>query len=154
MTGVQVSARVDYAMRAMLELAARPGERMSRDAIAEVQAIPPRYLEAILAQLRQAGLVGALRGANGGFVLARDATEITVADVARVIDGPLTLVQGERPEDRVYEGPGESLTQLWVGLRASVREVLETVTLADLLAGELPEPVRKRLDHDDAWVGR
>lgn len=150
---MQVSAKIDYAMRAMLELAASR-DRLSRDAIAAMQDIPPRYLETILAQLRQAGLVSATRGAAGGFVLARDASSITVADVSRAVDGPLTLVQGQRPETVSYPGSTRSLQDLWVGLRASMREVMEGVTLDDLVNGNLPAHLRELLAHDDAWLAR
>ncbi len=137
----------------MLELAASP-DRLSRDSIAAAQDIPPRYLEEILGQLRQAGLVSAMRGPAGGFVLAHDVDDITVADVSRVIDGPLTLVQGQRPEAVSYIGASNNLQDLWVGLRASVREVMEQVTLGALLSGDLPPHVRELLADDDAWVAR
>lgn len=151
---VQVSARVDYAVRALLELASRPDERLSRDALSDAQGIPARYLEEILGQLRQAGRVAAWRGASGGYALARPAAEITVADVARVVDGPLTLVQGQRPESVRYEGTSVHLQELWVGLRASVRAVMEAVTIADLLRGRLPRHVRALVADADAWAAR
>lgn len=151
---MQVSAKVDYALRAMLQLAAAPEQRLSRDAIATAQDIPPRYLEEILGTLRQAGLVSATRGANGGFLLARPAAEITVADVSRAVDGPLTLVQGQRPEAVTYPEPGAHLRELWVGLRASMRAVMESVSLEHLLTGDLPADLRTQLDDDDAWVPR
>lgn len=150
---MQVTARVDYAMRAMLELAAS-SERSSRDTIAAAQGIPPRYLEEILGQLRQAGLVSAMRGSSGGFILARSPAAITVADVSRAVDGPLTLVQGQRPEAVRYEGASQHLQELWVALRASVREVMEGVTLEDLVSGSLPAQLRDMLAEQDAWLGR
>lgn len=151
---VQVTARADYAVRALLELSARPDRRATRDELAEVQAIPRRYLEAILTQLRQAGLVVGHRGAAGGYSLARSPEQVTVAEVVRAVDGPLSLVQGERPERVHYEGAGEHLADLWVGLRAAVRAVLEEVTLADVLTGELPASVRDLVADPDAWQPR
>lgn len=150
---MQISARVDYAIRAMLEMASA-GARLSRDAIATAQNIPPRYLEDILGQLRQAGLVSATRGPAGGFDLSRPPAEITVAQVSRAVDGPLTLVTGQRPEHVTYTGPSVHLQELWVGLRASVRAVLEQVTLADLLTGSLPAHVRELVSDEGAWLAR
>jgi len=148
---VQVTARIDYAVRALLELAAAD-ERMTRDELAARQDIPPRYLESILLQLRQAGLVVGQRGAAGGYTLGRPAEAISVAEVSRAVDGPLALVQGLRPEQTSYEGAGRHLGELWVGLRAAVRSVMESVTIADLLAGDLPAGVRALVDDPDAWV--
>jgi Rrf2 family protein len=148
---VQVTSRVDYAVRAVLELAAADGQRTTRDALADAQGIPPRYLESILMQLRQAGLVVGQRGSAGGYTLARAATEITVADVSRAVDGPLALVQGLRPEQVTYEGVSTHLGELWVGLRAALRAVMEAVTIADLLSGELPAKVKELTADPDAW---
>lgn len=149
---MQVSAKMDYAVRAMIQLAATPEGRLSRDAIAEAEDIPPRYLEEILGRLRQGGLVTAARGASGGFSLARPADQITVADIWRVVDGPLTLVQGRRPEAVSYEPPSQHLQELWVGVRAAVRTVMEAVTLQHLITGALPPDLRDLLDQGDAWV--
>ena len=149
-----MTARVDYALRALLELAARPEGRATRDELARAQAIPPRYLEAVLAQLRQAGLVVGQRGASGGYSLGRPPGGITVAEVARAVDGPLALVQAQRPEDVRYEGSSEHLVALWIGLRAAVRSVMEAVTIADVLAGELPPEVQALVEDPDAWVPR
>jgi len=149
---VQVSAKMDYAVRAMIELAATTEDRLSRDTIAEHQAIPARYLEEILSRLRQTGLVTATRGASGGFRLARAAEQITVADIWRAVDGPLTLVQGQRPESVSHAPPAQHLPSLWVALRASVRSVMETVTLANLVDGDLPPDVLEHLSGKDAWI--
>jgi len=148
---VQVSAKLDYAVRAMLELAAASPERRTRDQLAEAQAIPAKYLEAILGSLRHAGLVRSQRGPDGGFTLAAAPAEVTVAQIARAAEGPLTLVQGQRPESVRYDG-AEALTDLWVAVRAALRSVLESVTLADLLAGQLPAEVAELIDDDDAWL--
>ncbi len=139
---VHVSAKVDYAMRALLELTLAAesdgGRLVTRDELAEAQAIPPPYLEAILRQLRQAGIVASRRGAEGGFRLARPAAEVTVADVVRALDGPLAAVRGERPEHSAYTGPAVRLQDVWVATRAALRGVLDEVTLADIAHDQLP----------------
>ncbi|HEY1118916.1 MAG TPA: Rrf2 family transcriptional regulator, partial [Acidimicrobiales bacterium] len=147
--GVQVSAKLDYAVRAMLELAAAAPDRRTRDQVAQSRGIPGKYLEAILGSLRQAGLVRSQRGPEGGYSLAADPGAVTVAEIARAVEGPLTLVQGMRPET-VLDGP-EPLAALWVAVRASLRTVLEAVTLADLLEGQLPAEVEALIADDDAW---
>jgi Rrf2 family protein len=148
---VQVTARIDYAVRALLELAAADDRRVTRDELAAAQQIPPRYLESILLQLRQGGLVVGQRGSSGGYRLGRPADTITVAEVSRAVDGPLALVQGLRPEHTRYEGAGQHLGELWVGLRAALRSVLENVTIADLLSGDLPSSVKALTADPDAW---
>lgn len=152
---MQVTAKVDYAVRALLELAAAGDDRrLTRDDLADAQEIPPRYLEVVLGQLRQAGLISGQRGASGGYALGRPAASITVADVARAVDGPLQLVQGRRPETVTYQGASEHLADLWVGLRAAVRSVMEVVTIDDLLRGQLPKGVQALVDDPDAWIPR
>lgn len=151
---MQVTAKVDYALRALLELAASDTDRLTRDELAEAQHIPPRYLEAVLSQLRQAGLVTGQRGSSGGYSLGRPADEISVAEVSRAVDGPLALVQGQRPERVTYSGKSQHLHELWIGLRAAVRSVMEAVTIADLLRGELPSAVQSLVDDADAWQPR
>lgn len=148
---VQVTARIDYALRALIELAAAHPERRSRDDLAVAQGIPPRYLEAVLLDLRRSGLVVGQRGKYGGYQLGRPAADISVAEVARAVDGPLALVQGQRPEAMTYEGSSRHLHELWIGLRAAVRSVMEMVTVADLLGGDLPVSVRLLIDDPDAW---
>ena len=151
---MQVSARLDYAVRAMLELAAVTPERLTRDQLAERQAIPAKYLESILASLRHAGLVQSQRGPEGGFRLAMAPQDVAIGAIARAVDGPLTLVQGARPESLRYEGKVEALASLWVAVRASLRAVLDAVTLADVLAGRLPDEVASLIEADDAWTPR
>lgn len=151
---VQVSAKIDYALRALIELAAHDVVRMTRQELAEAQDIPPRYLEALLGDLRKAGLLFGQRGSSGGYQLARPAAEITVADVARAVDGPLTLVHGQRPEHRTYTGSSEHLHALWIGVRAAMRSVMETVTLADLVSGDLPADLQLLIDDPDAQLAR
>jgi Rrf2 family protein len=151
---VQVPARVDYAIRAMLELAAVEPQRLSRDDLAERQQLPTRYLEAILRDLARERLLVSRRGVAGGYELARPAAEITVADVSRAVDGPLALIAQQRPGTLDYEGSSEHLGEFWVGLRAAIRSVMEHVTLVDLLEGELPASVREMLDDAGAWHPR
>jgi Rrf2 family protein len=153
---VKVSAKADYAVRAGAELAAAEGaERpLKAEAIATAQGIPPRFLENILADLRHAGLVHSQRGTDGGHRLARPATEITVADVIRAVDGPLAAVRGERPEDVTYEGAAAPLQRVWIALRKNLREVVEQVTLADLASGQVPPAISAKADDPEAWVTR
>ena len=150
---MRVSAKTDYALRAALELAAAPDEKpVKGERIATAQAIPLRFLENILMQLRHAGLVESRRGAEGGYRLARPAAEVTLADVIRAIDGPLAGVSGARPETLDFNGVAEPMRDVWIAVRASLRGVLEGVTLADVIAGELPQHVRDLGADEDAWV--
>jgi Rrf2 family protein len=150
---VRVSAKTDYALRAALELAAAPDEKpVKGERIATSQAIPLRFLENILMQLRHAGLVESRRGADGGYRLARPAGEVTLADVIRAIDGPLAGVSGARPETLDFTGVAEPMRDVWIAVRASLRGVLEGVTLADVVAGGLPQHVRALVADEDAWV--
>ena len=150
---MRVSAKTDYALRAALELAAAPDEKpVKGERIATAQAIPLRFLENILMQLRHAGLVDSRRGAEGGYRLARPATEVTLADVIRAIDGPLAGVSGVRPESLGFNGVAEPMRDIWIAVRASLRGVLEQVTLADVISGELPAHVRTLVADEDAWV--
>ena len=119
-----------------------------------MQGIPPKFLENILGDLRHAGLVQSRRGAEGGYALARPANAITVADVIRAVEGPLASVRGNRPEDVHYEGSAQALNQVWIAVRASLRAVVETVTLADLAAGRLPAKVVRLAEDPEAWVTR
>ena len=150
---MRVSAKTDYAIRAALELAAATDDKpVKGERIATAQAIPLRFLENILMQLRHAGLVDSRRGADGGYRLARPAADVTLADVIRAIDGPLAGVSGTRPESLSFEGTAEPMRDVWIAVRAALRGVLERVTLADVVAGELPAHVRALVADEDAWV--
>jgi Rrf2 family protein len=150
---MRVSAKTDYALRAAVELAAAPeGTPVKGERLATSQSIPLRFLENILLQLRHAGIIESRRGADGGYKLARPADQITLADVIRAIDGPLAGVSGQRPETLDFKGRSEPLREVWVAVRASLRSVLEEVTLADVAAGELPQIVRDLTEAPDAWV--
>ena len=152
---MHISARADYAVRALLTLAAAgPGGTVTGQALAAEQQLPQKFLEAILGDLRRTGLVRSRRGPVGGYSLARPATEIAVGDVVRAVDGPLAVVRGERPEQAVYAGAAEHLGTLWVALRAAVRTVLDDVTLDQVLRGDLPEPVLHLLSEPGAWQSR
>ena len=152
---MRISAKVDYAVRAAIELAG--ADRLAPvkgDRIAAAQDIPMKFLENILSELRRSGLVGSRRGAEGGYWLARPPKDITIADLIRAVEGPLANVQGVRPEDLEFEGSAEPLQRMWVCVRASLRGVLEHVTLADLVAGKLPAKVDRLADDPDAWTPR
>jgi Rrf2 family protein len=150
---MRISAKADYAVRAAAELAeAEPqGRPVKGEQLAAAQHIPQKFLENILADLRYGGLVRTRRGAEGGYALTRPATEISVADVLRAVEGPLAAVQGIRPESLRYDGAAARLPEVWVALRANLRAVLERVTLADLAAGDLPEGVSALTSVADAW---
>jgi Rrf2 family protein len=150
---VRTTAKADYAVRAAVELAAA-GDLATAEHIAQAQQIPLNFLENILRDLRRAGIVDSRRGQAGGYVLARPATEITIADVIRAVEGPLANVRGLPPESLDYPGSAEKLRDVWVALRAGVRSVLEGVTLADVASGELPGPVEALTRDDDAWLRR
>jgi Rrf2 family protein len=151
---MRISAKVDYAVRAALELAASGGQPTKGERIAAAQGIPRNFLENILSDLRHAGVVRSQRGAEGGYWLARPAEEITIADVIRAVEGPLATVRGSRPEEATYTGAAEGLQNVWIAVRASLRSVLEHATLADVASGRLPAHVAGLAADDDAWVPR
>jgi Rrf2 family protein len=152
---MRLSARVDYALRAVVELASAvegASRPVTAEQLADRQGIPPKFLESILLQLRRGGVVNAQRGPEGGYWLARPADEITLADVIRVIDGPLANVRGYRPEALGYQGAAESLQEVWIALRASEREILDLVTVGAVASGKLPARVRELSANPTAWV--
>jgi Rrf2 family protein len=127
---------------------------MTAESIARAQGVPLKFLLGILGELRRAGLVRSQRGPAGGYLLDRDPSSITIADVMRAVDGPLASVQDAKPEDVTYPGPAAKLQDVWIAVRASLRLVLEQVTIAHLLAGELPESVQELIRSEDAWARR
>jgi Rrf2 family protein len=152
---MRVSAKAEYAVRAAIELGAADGDMpVKKSAIVAAQKIPPKFLENILAELRHAGLVESQRGSDGGYWLAKPAAEITVADVMRAVEGPLASVRSQRPEALEYDGIAEPLQKVWVALRASIRDVLQATTLADLVSGELPKEVLDITEPPEAWVSQ
>jgi Rrf2 family protein len=148
---VRITARVDYAVRAALELAAVAPDALTCDRIATAQGIPSRFLQAILGDLQHARLVTSQRGREGGYRLAIPPSEISIARVMRVEQGFLAEVHGQRPEDVVYPGTAAPLAGVWVAARAAYRRVLEEVTLADVVARQLPGPVAELVDVEGAW---
>ena len=155
---MRVSAKVDYAVRAAAELAAASlsdnGSPVKGDSIAQAQEIPLKFLENILVDLRQSGIVNSRRGPDGGYWLAKPADEITVADVIRAAEGPLASVRGESPESLTYEGSAAVLGEVWIALRSSLRDVLEQVTLADVASGKLPKRVAAKAKDPEARLRR
>jgi Rrf2 family protein len=150
---VRISAKADYAVRAMAELAASPpGQAVKAETLAASQQIPRNFLDNILSELRAAGLVRTLRGPEGGSMLGRPAAEITLAEVLRAVEGPLAAVRGVRPEELEYPGAATRLPEVWVAVRANLRGVLEGVTLADLAAGKLPGAIARLAKNPDAWL--
>jgi Rrf2 family protein len=134
---MRVSARADYALRAAIELADVPGRHVTAEQLARAQDIPGRFIETILAHLRRTGLVAGQRGPDGGFWLARPASDISLADIIRAVDGQFPGPRGEPPDNAAYRGPAEPLRRVWIALRAFGPTVLETLTLADIVSGEL-----------------
>jgi Rrf2 family protein len=149
---MRVSAKSDYAIRAAVELAAAGDGPVKGDRIAKSQSIPSNFLENILADLRNAGIVSSRRGAEGGYWLARPADEVSLADVIRAVDGPLANVRGVRSDQLEYEGSAKALAEVWIAVRASLRSVLEQVSLAEVARGELPEHVSALASDPDAWA--
>jgi Rrf2 family protein len=153
--GVRVSAKVDYAIRACAELAAVAGDGpVKGERIAQAQEIPLRFLENILLDLRHAGLVASQRGAEGGYWLAKPPEAIVLADLIRALEGPIANVRGHAPEETEYAGPAKPLQTVWIAVRANLRAVLETVTLADLVTGQLPAEVEQLAADPKAWLSR
>jgi Rrf2 family protein len=152
---MRVSAKADYAVRAAAELAAAGEDApVKGERLATSQDIPLQFLEHILRELKHPGLVRARRGAKGGYWLARPADEVTVADVVRAVEGPIANVQSMPPETIEYSGNAESLRDVWIAVRANIRSVLEEVTLADLVAHELPSSVEALTAEPDSWAAR
>jgi Rrf2 family protein len=150
---MHLTARADYALRATAEIAAAANGPMKAERIAQAQNIPLKFIENILSTLKHAGIVRSQRGVDGGYWLARPANEITLAEVIRAVEGPLANVRGERPESTQYRGPAKPLREVWVAVRASLRTVLEEVTLDDLVTGKLPASVSRLTRDKEAWVG-
>jgi Rrf2 family protein len=151
---VKVTAKAEYAVRAMLELTTSQEGLLKGERIARSQGIPLKFLENILVDLRHADLVHAQRGADGGYRLARQPEEISLGEVIRAVEGPLASVRGEPPERMAYEGASENLQTVWIAVRASLRSVLDDLTLADVVAGRLPDHIRRLTEAPDAWLRR
>jgi Rrf2 family protein len=150
---VRVSSKADYAVRAALELAAA-GEPLNAELISERQGIPRPFLKKILNELQRGHIIVSSRGRDGGHRLARGADEISIADILRAVEGPLANVRGLPPEDTTYAGAATRLQEVWIALRTNVREVLEQVTLADLVEDRLPQPIATLASRPDSWATR
>jgi Rrf2 family protein len=149
---MHVTAKADYALRAVIELAgSRQGAPRKVDEVAQAQGIPVSFLENILTQLRSAGIVRSQRGPEGGYWLAKPATEISLARVIRAVEGPLVGIRGERPEEVEYTGSAEALQQVWIALRANLRKVLERVTVEHVAKGKLPADVAALTRDQQSW---
>ncbi len=152
---MRISAKADYAVRAVVELASKSDEKpIKAERIATAQEIPLNFLENILGELRHAGIVRSHRGAEGGFRLAKPAVAITIADVIRAVEGPLASVRGGPPEESTYSGASEALPRVWIAVRANLRKVVEHVTVADVASGKLPAEIDKLAEDPEAWVTR
>jgi len=151
---VHVTARADYALRAVCELAARFPDSLTRTELAGEQRIPGKFLESILGDLRRAGLLESQRGAAGGYRLARDPAQVSLADIIRAIDGPLAAVRGMPPEEAEYQGAATHMRDVWVAVRASIRTVLENTTVADVRDGALPAVVSDLTAEPESWSRR
>jgi Rrf2 family protein len=149
---MRVTAKSDYALRALIEIARRDdGGPVSAEEIGRLQDIPHGFLQAILADLRRAGVLVAQRGQSGGWRMNRPADQVTVADVIRAVDGPLVSIYGLRPEAVEYNPAAAVLQHVWIASRRSLRDVLESVTVQQLADGKLPRSVSSRTSDEDAW---
>jgi Rrf2 family protein len=152
---LRISAKVDYAVRAAVELASAADEKpVKAERIANAQGIPLNFLENILGELRHAGIVRSHRGAEGGFRLAKPADQIAIADIIRAVEGPLASVRGGPPEEAEYPGAAAPLPRVWIAVRANLRKVVEHVTVADVAGDRIPKSIDKLAQDPEAWVTR
>jgi Rrf2 family protein len=154
---MRVSAKSDYALRALIEIARRrddSGQVVAAEELSKAQNIPHGFLQGILADLRKAGIVASQRGQSGGWKMALDPAEVTIADVMRAVDGPIVSISGTRPESVEYNEQAVVLQRVWIAARASLREVLEHTTIAHLAGGKLPAGIERRSRDEDAWHAR
>jgi Rrf2 family protein len=151
---LQISAKVDYALRALVTLAASEPAGCTADELASAQGLPVRFLRTILDDLRRGRMVTSQRGTDGGYRLARPADEITIGEVLRRLDGPLAEIRGTRPESTVYEGPASHLQEVWVAVRACLRDVLDSVTIDQVARGDLPTKISALASVPEAWEPR
>lgn len=151
---MHITARVDCAVRVLLELAHASGDPAKAESIASAQAIAPKFLEAVLGDLRRSDLVCSRRGPDGGYWLAKPAADISIADVIRSVEGPLASVVGQRPEDVQYSGYAAPLQQVWIAVRVNLRAVLEQVSIDDVARNQLPDFIAELTADPDAWRRR
>ncbi|WP_232680270.1 Rrf2 family transcriptional regulator [Nocardioides sp. R-C-SC26] len=149
---MRVSAKSDYALRALIEMAARENAKaVSAEELGRLQDIPHGFLQAILADLRRSGIVMSQRGQSGGWRMGKTPETVSVADVIRAVDGPLVSVYGLRPEAVEYNDRADVLQHVWIAARGALREVFEQVSIQDLADGAMPEVVTSRTADEDAW---
>jgi Rrf2 family protein len=151
---VEITAKAEYAVRAALVLAAHEPDLVKAEAIVSEQPMPRKYVESILCELRRAGLVRTRRGIAGGHMLARPASQISLGSVIRAVDGPLTEIHGLRPHERTYDGAAVHLSEVWIAMRSSLRQVLDETTLRQVIDGRLRPHVRRMAETADAWLPR
>jgi Rrf2 family protein len=153
---VKITAAVEYAMQALLEIAdpANQNRPVTAKEIAKSQNISVKFLESILTKLKQGSILVSVRGPAGGYQLAREPVAISVADVIRCIEGPLAAVGEKAPELAKYKGSAKHLTNAWIATRVGLREVLEEISLANLIAGKFPKDISALLNKKDAWKRR
>jgi Rrf2 family protein len=151
---MRISAKVDYAVRAAIELAAAGGEPVKGDVIAEAQDIPLKFLENILGELKHTGIVASRRGAQGGYWLAKPPHAVSLADIVRAVEGPLATVRGQGPESLDYKGDAKPLQNVWIAVRANLRAIMDETTLEDLVERDLPDRVRELSEPAEAWSRR
>lgn len=151
---VKISAKSDYAVRALLGLTAHHPDLVKAEILMAEQALPRKFVESILGDLRRAGIVRTERGVDGGYGLARPPDKIMIGSVIRAVDGPLAEVHGLRPHETSYDGDAQHLPELWVAARASLRRVLDQTSLTQVLNGRLPAHVRRMVDSPGAWLPR
>jgi Rrf2 family protein len=152
---MRISAKADYAVRAVVELAAAADDKpVKAERLASAQSIPVNFLENILGELRHAGIVRSHRGADGGFRLARAPDRVTIADIIRAVEGPLATVRGGPPEGCIYAGASTALPRVWIAVRQNLRSVVEHVTVADVASGTLPRAIDALAENPDAWITR
>src|ERR1700743_103134 len=151
---MQISAKTDYAVRALLSLAAREPDLVKVDEVVSEQGLPRKFVEAILGELRRADLVRSQRGAEASSPLPPQPAQITLGSIIRAVDGPLAEIRGIRPDQTTYGGAAQHLPDVWVAVRGSLRKVLDDTTLAQVLSGNLPAHVRRMVDAPDAWLPR
>ena len=149
---MHLTATADYALRATVEIAAANPKHVTAETIAKQQRIPLKFIENILATLKRAGIVNARRGVEGGYWLAKPATEISLADVIRAVEGPLANVRGTRPEQIKYTGAARPLREVWIAVRVNLRGVLEAVTVDHVVSGKLPRKVAHLTRRSQAWL--
>ncbi len=151
---MEISAKSDYAVRALLGLAAHHPELVKAEALMAEQMLPRKFVESILGDLRRAGIVRSSRGADGGYGLTRTPAKVSIGSIIRAVDGPLAEVRGVRPHETSYDGDAQHLAELWVAVRTSLRRVLDETSLAQVLNGRLPAHVRRLVDSPGAWLPR